>query len=197
MPSNFPPSITMQFRQDCRIAGFTLIEMMVTLFVAILLAMVGIPQFMSTVQTHRAATEIASLYNDMQYARSEAFKEGLQISLCVSSNQSTCSGTSWSQGWIVFSNPTGAATFSSTTSTLLKTQAGFTSGDTVTTTPGSTTTINFNREGFMIGQTAGVLFTIRTATTNAGATRCMWISPVGNQLIQIANAALEIGRAHV
>ena len=186
-------------RTALRIGGFTLIELMVALAVAIILAAVGVPQYYSFMQTQKVLGEATSLYNDMQFARAEAMKEGQTVSLCISSDSATCTGSNWNQGWIVFSNPTSATTFSATNSTLLKAQVKFATSDTVVPLPAATSLVSFNRNGFAIGVSSatGLLLQVRTNplnTENLAATRCLWISSIGNQYIQTVNSSLATGQ---
>jgi len=114
------------------------------------------------------------------------------VSVCVSSDGATCTGTTWQQGWIIYSNPTSAAAYVSGTSILLKTQAAFITTDLFTTgATAGVTVVNFNRDGFGVNLSTtntGLLFRVYTASTNSGATRCLWISATGNQYIQKALA---------
>jgi len=178
-------------------SGFSLVELMVTMGIAIILAAIAVPQYSNFVQTQKTVSEITSLYNDMQNARSEALKEGQTVSLCISSDQATCTGTNWSQGWIVYSNPTSAATFNASTSTLLKAQTGFKTTDTIQTLPApAKTSISFNRDGFAVGlsPTTGLLFELHTSPVSAPSTRCLWIGSIGNQFIQTISSAAATGQ---
>jgi type IV fimbrial biogenesis protein FimT len=84
-------------------SGFTLIELMVTLAVAAILATVAIPSFWNIIQSNRATTEANELVTALHFARSEAIKRGARISLCPSTNQTGCTGgADWSNGWIIF-----------------------------------------------------------------------------------------------
>ena len=86
-----------------RHSGFTLIELMVTLVVAAILATIAIPSFWNTIQSNRATTEANELVTALHYARSEAIKRGARVSLCPSTNQTGCTGgTNWANGWIIF-----------------------------------------------------------------------------------------------
>lgn len=83
--------------------GFTLIELMVTIAVAVVILTLAVPGFRSIIQNNRAATQANDLVTALGLARSEAIKRGLTVSLCPSSDQATCTGgTAWEEGWIVF-----------------------------------------------------------------------------------------------
>lgn len=83
--------------------GFTLIELMVTIAVAVVILTLAVPGFRSIIQNNRAATQANDLVTALGLARSEAIKRSLTVSLCPSSDQATCTGgTAWEGGWIVF-----------------------------------------------------------------------------------------------
>lgn len=91
------------------LGGFTLIELMVTITVAAVLATVAVPAFRSFMQNDRLLTEANQLVMSLDYARSEAIKQDTSITVCASSNGTSCSGSAnWSAGWIVVNaaNPT-------------------------------------------------------------------------------------------
>lgn len=83
--------------------GFTLIELMVTLAVAAILLTIGIPSFRDLMIKSRLSGQIQEFYGALSYARSEAIKRGNFVTICKSSNGSSCGGN-WSDGWIVFEN---------------------------------------------------------------------------------------------
>jgi type IV fimbrial biogenesis protein FimT len=82
-------------------AGFTIIELMVTVSVAAVLAAIAVPAFRSFLQNDRLLSQQSSLVSSLDVARSEAIKQDTSISMCASSNQATCNGASWASGWIV------------------------------------------------------------------------------------------------
>jgi type IV fimbrial biogenesis protein FimT len=83
--------------------GFTLIELLVVIGVSAILLAIAVPAFSTFVLNERATAEANSLAFSLDFARSEAIKQdkanGIQI--CVSSNGTTCTGSTWSQGWII------------------------------------------------------------------------------------------------
>jgi type IV fimbrial biogenesis protein FimT len=84
--------------------GFTLLELMVTLFIASILFAVAIPSFKSMSARNRLVTYTNDLIASVNLARSEAVRRGMPVSICHSSDGEECSG-SWSDGWITFIDP--------------------------------------------------------------------------------------------
>ncbi len=84
-------------------AGFTLIELVVTLAVAGILLAVAAPSFREMIQRNRLTTSVNELAGSINTARSEAVKRGARVVVCKSTNGSDCvtSGT-WGLGWIIF-----------------------------------------------------------------------------------------------
>jgi type IV fimbrial biogenesis protein FimT len=83
--------------------GFTLIELMITLVLAAIIVSLATPSFQNIIQNNRAATQSNELLAALSLARSEAVKRGARVSLCPSTNQTSCTGgTNWADGWIAF-----------------------------------------------------------------------------------------------
>ncbi|MDE1947683.1 MAG: GspH/FimT family pseudopilin [Burkholderiales bacterium] len=166
--------------------GMTLIELAVTMVVVALLIAVALPSFTSLIQNNRVMGEVNSFVSDLQFARSEAIKQGLPVSLCPSSNGTSCLGTnSWSSGWIVFPDATGSGSIASGVTPLRARQA-LVGGDSFAATP-STTAFTFSRDGFAINLAAsGVTLVLHTSPVNAAATRCVALTLVGHETVQSA-----------
>ena len=79
-------------RPDNNNAGFTLVELMVTVAVTGILLAIAVPAFQSTLDKRRLVGAAEQLYADLQYARTEAIKRN--VSVFVSFN----TGTSWCYG---------------------------------------------------------------------------------------------------
>lgn len=129
-------------------AGFTLIELIVTLAVAGILTAIAVPSFKTTIQNNRQATQSNDLLGAMLYARSQAISGGshdsvsppLDVTVCASSDGATCNSTNWANGWIVEGYPTapsaapGSATNlapPATTATVMRTYGALPSGTTL------------------------------------------------------------------
>jgi type IV fimbrial biogenesis protein FimT len=83
-------------------AGFTLIELMVTVAVVVILLVVAVPSFNNATLGGKLASYANSLAASAYLARSEAMKRNAAITLCASSDGTSCAASGgWDQGWIV------------------------------------------------------------------------------------------------
>lgn len=82
--------------------GFTLIELMVTLAVLSILLTIGVPSMRTLISNDRLTTATNSLAASLNLARSEAVKQGLSATLCSSNDQTSCTGSSWTDGWLIW-----------------------------------------------------------------------------------------------
>lgn len=89
-------------------AGVTLIELVVTLSVAVILMSIAVPSFQGVMRTNRIAALTNELSTALQYARSEAVTRGRTVKVCKSANViasspicSTSASVNWQDGWLV------------------------------------------------------------------------------------------------
>jgi type IV fimbrial biogenesis protein FimT len=86
------------------IAGFTIVELMVTVTMVGILAAVAIPAMRTFIQNDRQWTQSSSLIMALNTARNEAIKQDTGVQVCPSANQTTCDPAgAWAEGWIVTS----------------------------------------------------------------------------------------------
>lgn len=109
-------------------AGFTLIELIVTLAIGVLLMAVAIPSLTTYKRNAELTSAANSLIAGMNAARGEAMKRGLNAMVVPANN-----GSDWNQGWIVFVDNNKSQTYSST-DTLVLSQAALPSTLSVTAT---------------------------------------------------------------
>lgn len=163
--------------------GVTAIELLVVMAIAAILLAVAVPSFVGITQGNRLAAEINAFSGDVQFARTEAVKEGLPVSICASTNGTSCLGVNtWNKGWIVFSDPNGNQTVDAG-DTVLRKQASWTSTDTFTASS-NTTAFSYSRDGFAIALPGTITWTLHTQPVNASASRCLAINIIGRLQVQ-------------
>ena len=173
-------------RQPTTQTGFTLLELLMTIAIAAIVATLGIPSFQYVTNSNRVSGEVNGLLGDLQFARAEAIKEGQNVTVCLSKGGQTCdtTGAAWQSGWIVYSNPTGTGqnTTVPAAGSILRIQSTFTGTDTFTAAPGFSA-ITYNREGYAIGVGNGTLISLHIASATpaqlASWTRCLSVSVNG------------------
>jgi type IV fimbrial biogenesis protein FimT len=192
-------------RAPVQTQGFTLVELLIVVAIAAILATVGTPSFLGTITSYRISTEVNSLVGDLQYARSEAVKQGIPVQVCISTDSKTCStsSTSWAAGHIVVTSPPGSdCTQVNKGCTLLRVQQAFSGTDQASDTVGLTTSIAFNRDGFAgVPSTASwngfaplgqALYVTVHANPDIGMGSCVFINPVG-QMSVVLRGATAVG----
>jgi type IV fimbrial biogenesis protein FimT len=162
-------------------AGYTLTELMTVMAIVAILLAIGVPSYKYITTSYRMSSEVNNLLGDLMLARGEAIKEGQGVTVCVSSNGTSCTGgSSWQNGWIVFSNGGGAA--DPAAGTILRVQPPFTGNPSDTFVAGSgISSITYNREGFATTAAGfpNTVITLHNPANNSGYTRCLSISPQG------------------
>ncbi len=103
-------------------AGFTLIELMVTIALAAIILTQAVPSFNSLVQNNRLISQKNEFISTLNLARSEALKRATRVTVCASTDQATCDTTDWEQGWIVFSDRNGDMVLDAGTGACLATE---------------------------------------------------------------------------
>ena len=87
--------------------GFTLVELLVTLAVAMILLTVGVPGTRDFVMNARLSSYANEFVTSIQLTRATAIKQQRNAQICVSttwnSDPPTCTGgADWSDGWVVW-----------------------------------------------------------------------------------------------
>jgi type IV fimbrial biogenesis protein FimT len=86
-----------------RHSAFTVLELLVTLTIAAILLVTGVPAFQQFTWKQHMRAAVGNLHNDLLVARSEAVLRNVSIMACPGDPQEGCTNsTDWSRGWIVF-----------------------------------------------------------------------------------------------
>jgi type IV fimbrial biogenesis protein FimT len=169
-------------RYKRHVAGFTMTELIVVMIIIGILAAIGAPTFKYVTASNRIAAEINGLLGDMQFARSEAVKEGQTVTVCASSTPYTsCTGAggAWQHGWIVFLDANGNQQVD-TGEAILRVQPAFNGTDTFIANPAAYTAATYNRMGYApTGQNTTLNISLHDSSNNHNWTRCLAITPVG------------------
>jgi type IV fimbrial biogenesis protein FimT len=108
--------------------------------VVVILATIALPSYRTIIRNARLTTQIYDFNATLNFARSEAVKRGLSVTVCPSTDQANCTAnTQWEQGWIVFVDADADATKSTTDTreVLLRASAALSSGYTLRGTIGA------------------------------------------------------------
>lgn len=125
--------------------GFTLLELMAAVAVLGILISVGIPSFFSSIRSNRLTTYHNEFVTSLNFARSEAVKRGMSVSmrkLDTDSASGTGAVAGWESGWDVFTDVDSDGRFDTGADELLRTYSPLQTGYTLR---GNTNFANFIR----------------------------------------------------
>jgi type IV fimbrial biogenesis protein FimT len=167
-----------------RDSGFTMMELVMTMAIVVILGTIAIPGFKFVTSSNRVATEVNGLLGDIQFARSQAVKEGLSVTICTSTSGTGCTSTDWELGWIVFLDSNGNQAVDAG-EVVVRTQPAFTGTDTFIATPPTFHALTFNRMGYApTGLPTAINVTLHDSTANTSWTRCVAINPIGSTVTE-------------
>jgi type IV fimbrial biogenesis protein FimT len=166
--------------------GLTLIELMVTLAVAIILVTVGMPLFSGIVANNRATTQANTFLSAFKLARSEAVKRGTNVSVCAIADPAAspvvCGNNgNWGNGLLVFTDLSTAGVVDGS-DVRIKVFANPSAGSNVTT-PGA----------FVRFQAQGDLSNVTANGACAGSATCLQLGQTGttgtpNRCLHVMNS---------
>lgn len=89
-------------------AGFTLLELLITLLIGGIVLGLGVPSMVDLVRNNRISAQANALLSSLAMARMEAIKRGVPVIACRSNteagNPNCGSGSGWESGWAVFAD---------------------------------------------------------------------------------------------
>ncbi|NLR74713.1 GspH/FimT family pseudopilin [Leeia aquatica] len=96
-----------------RQTGFSLVELLIVLAVAAIIAAIAVPSMIGLINGSRVSSTAEVLTNDLVAARLDAIRYRRQYTVCAVTNPdtaTTCSNNAngWGNGWIVLNRATGA-----------------------------------------------------------------------------------------
>lgn len=166
-----------------RHGGFTLIELMVTVAIVAILAMAAAPSMSDFVIRNRSSATSNEFIGSVLRARNEAASRNSCVTMCVSSNGSSCAAateTAWGNGWIVFRNPAcDASVVSPPAADDLVLATSALTADYSLTGPGGL--IFFSATGQPRPADVGA-FSVRYQTSTRSSNRTICVSPLGRTL---------------
>jgi type IV fimbrial biogenesis protein FimT len=190
------------------LAGFTLIELMVTLAVLVVLITLALPNFQELIQSNRIQSATAELQTSLAMARGEAIKRGGDAKVTLLA-KTVGGATSWSNGHTVFVDRSALGATLAQLATESTAAAGR-AGEMLLDTPAPNVSVSFTEEGSSqlnyvtyngLGRTvqSDNVFLAATYrfTSAAGATvsnsRCLYLSRMGRTRTQRYDAVTFAG----
>ncbi len=85
--------------------GVTMLELITALLVIASLYFLAMPHFNQFLMRQDREITLDRLTTAIQYAKSEAIKQGKTITLCGSHNQRSCHKNAWTSGFILYTDP--------------------------------------------------------------------------------------------
>lgn len=89
-----------------RQGGFNMLELLIAIGILGVITAIAVPSFQSISINSSLSTETNDLVSSMRHARSEAAKQGQNVTVCsANSDYTACSGAAdWSTGWLIVDN---------------------------------------------------------------------------------------------
>jgi len=157
-----------------KIAGFTLIELMIVVAIVAILATIAGPSLLEASLSGKIASYATDLVGSAQLARSEAIKRNTTVTMCVSADGASFGSGNWNQGWILL-----------VSGQVLRVQAASEAGIQINSTSSA---ISFDPSGLV--SSAATLTVCRKLPTVGRAERVVAISATGKASLSKTSAGV-------
>jgi len=155
-------------RRRRRAAGFTLIEMMVTLTVVVILLGIAAPSFQKIITNQRVKSASFDMFSALTYARSEAIKRNAATTLRAGA---TTDGA-WTTGWrVVDAGGTALRSWAAVPNLAITENSNLTS-------------VGFGRDGRLTTATPSLKIDSSGADFSGLTSRCVRVDPSGRAATQ-------------
>lgn len=167
--------------------GFGLIELMTVIAIVAILTVIALPSYTRTMTRNRVVTDTNELLAAINLARNEAVARGRPVTVCASTNQTTCDGgttVNWSNGYMVFTDfdPVGVVDVG-LGDTVLRVVGPASTHTTVKVTSTASGYLSFARTGVAkyvgVSPTADMQFTVYPTPCQTDAVRQVTVSSLG------------------
>ncbi|MFZ2367051.1 MAG: GspH/FimT family pseudopilin [Azonexus sp.] len=149
-------------------SGFTLLELMIVVAIVGILAALAGPSLRDMMLNNRLATTTNDLLADLALARAEAARTGKRVTLCASTDGTSCitSGASWDSGRLIFVDESASGTVGTldTGETIFRTSTTDSSSGVKITASGFTDTSGTSTNNFIQFRPSGVLTSTATGS---------------------------------
>ena len=168
--------------------GMTLIELIVVLTIAGVLAALAAPGIQKFVASNRLTAQVNDLLADISFARIDAIKRNTNAGFCASTSGTSCTASgNWANGWLVYyvcptGDPSGCTTGSNVVVKVHDALSGSNTLSTVqtnvsTSSSSSIDTMTFSKSGAFPSQAFTYTFTLCDPRRNQS--RILGITVVG------------------
>lgn len=87
------------------VRAFTLIELLITISLIAILSLLAIPFYKNFIVQAESERYLAALSSSIQFARQEAIKRNMEVTICGIDAEQQCSAEQeWSQGYMIYLN---------------------------------------------------------------------------------------------
>lgn len=90
------------FTSPPHVQGFTLIELMITIMIFAIVTSYAVPSMTTFIQNNEISAKNNELISLLSYARTEAVSQSTAVSICGSTDATTCNSSNWENGGLIF-----------------------------------------------------------------------------------------------